>query len=192
MARSDVGTDPRTAPLALDLWTAQPGTVDPRLGEWLAEDGLLNVRLKFIAGGETRLRVVRQELSTLSAEQRARLGVDGENCFARDVELCIGRVAWVYAQTLVPDTTLAMLPWLAELGDTPLGEMLTALGEVTRSSFEYAELPAAHPLCAQAQRAMDPQARSTLHARRAVYALRGLPLLVQELFLPSLVAHALA
>ncbi len=192
MARSELALDTRTAPLALDLWTTRPLAVAPGLAQWLAEPGLLTARLTGATGGEVRLKVVQQELATFSAEQRSLLGSSGDTGYSREIELCIGRVPWVYAQTLVPDATLRACPWLAELGDSPLGEMLGALSGVSRGAFEYADLSAAHPLAARAQRAVPGESRLTLPARRALVRVRDWPLLVQEVFLPPLLAHAVA
>ena len=41
----------------------------------------------------------------------------------------------------MPDSTLCAHPWLAELGDSALGETLSDLSGVERSSYEYAWLP---------------------------------------------------
>ena len=48
----------------------------------------------------------------------------------RDVEMCCGDNVWVFGQTIVPDSTLCVHPWLAELGDSALGETLS--GSVRR------------------------------------------------------------
>ena len=63
---------------------------------------------------------------------------------------------------------------------------------MTRSAFEYADLPPAHPLAARAQREVPPDAQVTLPARRSIITVRGNTLLVQEVFLPALLARAIA
>jgi len=73
--------------------------------------------------------------------------------------------------------------WLAELGDTPLDEMLDGLSGIDRSVHEYAWLPADDPLSQRALR--TPASRPRGVARRSRIALRGAPLLLQELFLPT-------
>ena len=176
----------RTAPLPLNLWTTSLPPVDARLASWLAEPGLLTDRLRTLGAGELRLTVVRQCLDILATEHRTLLGVGAENGFMREIELQVGGEPCIYAQTLVPDATLARFPWLAELGDSPLGETLGVLDGIQREPFEFAELPAVHPLAARAQRDIANEARETLVARRALVSLRGQPLLVQELFLPAL------
>ena len=181
----------RTAPLALDLWTAQPPAVDARLGEWLAEPGLLSARIR-AAAGELRLKVIRQELGTPGAEQRELLRTAADTVYSREVQLCALGRPWVYARTLIPDATLRSCPWLAELGDSPLDEMLQALSGVTRTPFEYAELSPAHELAARAQHDVADAARLTVPARRCLVAIRGRGMLVQEVFLPGVSAHAVA
>jgi len=68
--------------------------------------------------------------------------------------------------------------------DTPLDETLDGLSGVERSSYEYAWLPADHPLAAAALGEADIKPAG-LWARRARVALRGAPLLMQEVFLPA-------
>ena len=64
----------------------------------------------------------------------------------REVELCCGEQVWVFAQTVTPDSTLCLHPWLAEMGDTALDETLNGLSGLERSSYEYAWLPGVNPL----------------------------------------------
>jgi len=192
MARSEAAHEARTTPLALDLWMASPAELDTRIADWLTDATPLMARLRTFAGGELTLRIVQQGLATLGGEQRLLLGVESENCFVREIELFTRREPCVFAQTLIPDSTLHAYPWLAELGDSPLAEMLGALSGVTRSAFEYADLPPAHPLAVRAQRDIPPDAQVTLPARRSSFSLRGHALLVQEVFLPALLAHAVA
>jgi chorismate lyase len=176
----------RTAPLPLDVWTTTMPAAGPEISSWLAEPGLLTDRLRQLGLGELRLKVVRQGLDLLSSEHRALFSNGTDNGFLREIELHCGMQPCVYAQTLVPDATLAHFPWLAELGDSPLGETMGVLDGIEREPFEFAELPAMHPLAARAQRDLAVAERETVVARRALVRLRGRPLLVQELFLPAL------
>ncbi len=192
MARSEASHESRTTPLALDLWTAGAPELDARIAGWLTEPDPLSACLRPLAGGEITLRIVQQGLATLSAEQRLLLGVEAESCFVREIELFARREPWVFAQALIPDATLESHPWLAELGDSPLEQTLGALTGVSRSAFEYADLPPAHPLAARAQRDVPRDAQVTLPARRSTLAVRGHALLLQEVFLPALLATAVA
>lgn len=158
--------------------------VDASLRHWLIGKGLLTQRLKSACGDRFRLRLLEQWTSLLSREQQAALRVDDGAGLFREVELCCGNTVWVFAQTIVPDSTLCMHPWLAELGDASLGETLGELSGVARGPHEYARLPAEETLAARALRDLQPKP-DAVWARRARILLHGAPLLVQELFLPG-------
>jgi chorismate--pyruvate lyase len=174
--------------LPLDLWipavTLLRGVPD-RVEGWLTEAGLLTARVAAESGRPCRLRVLEQRLEFLNGEQQALLQVPAGTCLVREVELCAGDVPWIYAQTLVPDPALELHPWLAELGETPLGEALQPLADVVRGPFEYATLPASHPLATAALRDASEEP-DFLWARRRWVAIRGRRILVHEVFLPDL------
>jgi len=160
-------------------------SVDGALRPWLIGKGLLTQRLKAVCGERFVFRLVEQSTGLLSQELRRGLGSADSAALFRDVEMRCGERVWVYAQTVLPDSTLGAHPWLAELGDSALGETLKDLTGLERSPYEYAWLPAADPLCARAcqHAGVNPVG---LWARRSRFTLRAAPMLVQELFLPSL------
>jgi fumarylpyruvate hydrolase len=152
---------------------------------WLAEPGMLTARVRALCGpamGFRRLGRLRE--SALSTPLRERLKVDDDSCLLREIEFCAEGERIVFAQTVLPASTTTRYPWLRELGDSPLGEALRQVdAPLEREPLEYAELPAGHPL---AEAARFDNGREALWARRAVYRLDGLPILVQEVFLPEL------
>jgi fumarylpyruvate hydrolase len=152
---------------------------------WLAEPGLLTARVRALCGpamGFRRLGGLRE--SALSTPLRERLKVDDDTCLLREIEFCASGERVVFAQTVMPASTLGHYPWLRELGDSPLGEALRQVDDpLEREPLEYAELPAGHPL---AEAARVDTGKASMWARRAVYRLGGLPILVQEVFLPEL------
>jgi chorismate lyase len=158
--------------------------VEPRMRPWLIGKGLIKQRIKDACGERFAARLVDQWTGLLSPALKTWLRVEDAAALFRDVELCCGNQVWVFAQSIIPDSTLSVHPWLAELGDSSLGEMLSALSGVERSSYEYAWLPADDALCARALRGTD-VAPAGLWARRARIHLRGKPLLSQEAFLPA-------
>jgi chorismate-pyruvate lyase len=160
-------------------------SMDAQLRPWLIGKGLLTLRLKEFCGSRFAWRLVAQWSGLLSASHRSLLRTqDGAGLF-RDVEMCCGGSVWVFGQTIVPDSTLCAHPWLAELGDSALGETLSALSGVERSSYEYAWLPIAEAVTMRALRNAEIKPAG-LWARRARIALRSAPLLTQELFLPAM------
>ena len=160
-------------------------TVDAHVRPWLIGKGLLTLRLKEACGERFALRLVDQWTGLLTAAHKSALRVPDNAGLFRDVEMCCGEQVWVFAQTIMPDSTLCAHPWLAELGETALGETLSDLSGLERSSYEYAWLPAEEPVTARALR--DAEVRPAgLWARRSRLSLRSAPLLIQELFLPAI------
>ena len=159
--------------------------MDAHLRPWLIGKGLLTLRLREACGERFAMRLVDQWTGLLSASHKAALRIDDNAGLFRDVEMCCGHSVWVFGQTVVPDPTLCLHPWLAELGDAALGETLADLSGVERSPYEYAWLPTEEAVVARALREAEIKPAG-LWARRARIALRGAPLLTQELFLPSM------
>jgi chorismate--pyruvate lyase len=151
---------------------------------WLIGKGLISLRMKDACGERYAARLVEQWSGLLSSELKACLKVGASAALFREVELCCGDQVWVFAQSVIPDDTLCVHPWLAELGDCSLGELLATLSGVERSSYEYAWRRADDPFCARGLRGAD-VAPPGLWARRSRILLRGAPLLAQEAFLPS-------
>ena len=160
--------------------------VDSRVRPWLIGKGLLTLRLKAVCGERFALRLVDQwtGLAQRCAQARRCASTDNAGLFS-DVEMYCGDQVWVFAQTVIPDSTLCAHPWLAELGDAALGETLSDLSGVERSAYEYAWLPVAEAVTARALREAEIKPAG-LWARRSRVSLRGAPMLVQELFLPAM------
>ena len=159
--------------------------VDAHLRPWLIGKGLLTQRLRAACGSRFALRVVDYWSGLLSASHRAALRVEDDAGLFRDVEMSCGEQVWVFGQTVIPDSTLSAHPWLAELGDSALGETLSDLSGVERSAYEYAWLPATDSMTASALCRAEIKPAG-LWARRWRVALRSAPMLVHELFLPAM------
>lgn len=159
--------------------------VDAAVQPWLIGKGLLTQRMKAACGDKFASRLTDLWTGLLDETHKAGLRVADNAGLFREVELCNGDQVWVFAQTVIPDSTLCLHPWLAELGDSSLGETLSELSGVERSSCEYALLPPDDALAGRALREADLK-RARLWARRSRVQLRGAPLLVQEVFLPAL------
>ncbi len=159
--------------------------MDPQLRPWLIGKGLLTQRMKAACAERFALRLVDQWTGLLSAAHKAALRATDNAGLFRDIEMFCGDQVWVFAQTIMPDSTLCAHPWLAELGDSALGETLSGLSGVERSSYEYAWLPVEEPVTARALRDSEIKPAG-LWARRSRVSLRAAPLLIQELFLPAM------
>lgn len=142
---------------------------EPRLRSWLLTPGLLTQRLRDTCGSEFRVR------------RSPDRDVGGERW--REIDMCHGESLWVFARTRFPLATLAAEPWLAAIGDRPLGEAVAAHGAVERSEFEYSELGAHHDIVGTALRrsGLAPQ---SLWVRRSEFRAAGGAFFLQEVFLP--------
>ena len=111
---------------------------------------------------------------------------EGEHDGAHRRAIILGTQArpWIYAETSIPDETLARHPWLARMGEVSLGETLASHG-ATRSAFAYARLMPDAPLVARAI-AETGQAAQPLWVRHSEFAVQGATLTVQEVFLPAI------
>ena len=159
--------------------------VEPRMRSWLIGKGLICQRIKDACGERYAAHLVEQWTGDVSSELKACLKIGDSAALFREVELSCADQVWVFSQSVIPDKTLCAHPWLAELGDCSLGEVLATLTGVERSSYEYAWLRADDPLSARALRGAE-VAPPGLWARRSRILLRGAPLLAQEVFLPSI------
>lgn len=160
---------------------------DAAAAAWLAEPGLLTVRLRACCKGQTGLVVIAEIEAPLASDDAAVLQAAGSAAFVREIELtCDGR-PWVFAQTLVPQATLARQSWLSTLGRAALGERLAAVPGILRGPLEFTRLTAGDRLFHRALRER-PDPPSALWARRSWFAIDGDRLLVQEVFLPE--SHA--
>ena len=181
----------RAGTLQHPRWTARLDDCEPpappAAAAWLIEPGLLTERLRACCAGQTGLTVVAEAEAPLAAPDAAVLKASGNAAFVREIELtCDGR-AWVFAQTLIPQATLARQLWLSSLGRAALGERLAAVPGLERGPLEFAQLVPGDRLYHRALRdRADPPA--SLWARRSWFAIAGDRLLVQEVFLPE--SHA--
>lgn len=177
-------TEPRSAP----RWSERlddfaPGA-GPAVAAWLREPGLLTERLRACCDGMPGLVVITEAEAPLASHDAALLLASGSAAFVREIELtCDGR-PWVFAQTLIPQATLARQRWLSSLGRAALGERLAAVPGLERGPLEFTRLIAGDRLYQRALRERrDPPA--ALWARRSWFAIDGDRLLVQEVFLPE-------
>src|SRR5688572_6782872 len=169
-------------------WTARLDECRPAApaaaAAWLAETGLLTERLRACCDGQPGLSVVALTEAPIADDDAAILRAAGLRAFVREIELtCDGR-PWVFAQTLVPQSTLVRQGWLSTLGGAALGERLAAVPGLERGPLEFTRLVAGDRLYHRALRERaDPPA--SLWARRSWFAIAGDRLLVQEVFLPE-------
>ena len=153
-----------------------PSTRLPRRWrDWLLHPGSLTQRLTEAAGGDFRVELSFQGWGMPTLSEARSLGIDPrQQALIREVRL-IGRgQTWVYARSIIPASTLkGPLRKLRRLGNRSLGSLLFKEPTMHRGPIETCSL--------RLDGLLEP-----VSARRSVFYLRGLPLLVCEVFLPSL------
>ncbi|MGE0080726.1 MAG: chorismate lyase [Thiohalomonadaceae bacterium] len=141
---------------------------------WLTDDSSLTQRLMERCGSRFRVELIRQRRARPEPSEARALGLRG-GAFAlvREVYLCCGDERWVYARTVIPDTTAAgRYRRLRRMGERPIGAFLFAQPRLQRADLEIAQADAGG-------------AAAGSWGRRSVFRVDGRPLLVTEYFLPA-------
>jgi chorismate--pyruvate lyase len=157
---------------------------------WLTDRGSLTARLRSICA-EFSVRPVRQQLGRAFQDERRCLDLrPGELSMVREVYLDCGRRPVVFAHSVVARGDLRG-PWrsLTMLGSRPLGHALFSDPRVERAPLAFRRLTIRDRLFRRAAADL-PAAPAELWARRSLFRLHGRPLLVTEVFLPSLLEVA--
>ncbi len=165
--------------LAAQWQLASAASLPPLLQNWLLEPASLTAKLKRHAD-DFKLQVIQQQLQSLPGFLQPLLpGIAAAEC--REVLMSCKRLPCVYAQSWIPQSTIAAWQPLAALGEQPLGEVIFQQSGVQRSAVEVARVCVQHaPLAAVAS--------GEYWARRSVFTLAGQPLLVAEVFLDGVFA----
>ncbi|EGY34759.1 4-hydroxybenzoate synthetase/chorismate--pyruvate lyase [Aggregatibacter actinomycetemcomitans serotype e str. SC1083] len=144
---------------------SQAKQLPPSVQCWLFDKQSLTVKLKRAC---TRFDVkVRSEKWIEKTFENETALLPTEAYWCREVLLFGDGIPWVEARTLIPKALLAHYQDLSTLGNKPIGEWL----------FQQA------PNRQLIQWAQDPQ--SGLYARRSLFLVQNMPLLISELFLEN-------
>ncbi len=132
------------------------------------------------------MRLRRQVWATPLYSEGVLLGMRrGGAAIVREVELLCDEIPWVFARTVIPVASLqGPAKRLTMLGTRPLGEVLFADPRTKRLVMEMARLQPRHKLFHSATTSLDTMP-DALWGRRTLFHLEGSPLLVNELFLPT-------
>jgi chorismate--pyruvate lyase len=159
----------------------------PGLRDWLFDTGSLTRRLRQACPGQFEVKVLGQQWARPLPSEARVLGLKRYGyVWIREVQLFCDNQPWVFARTLIPTSTLrGCCKRLTHLGTRPLGAVLFTDPMVRRGEVEVARVDATQRLyrCALAELAASGDA---IWGRRSVFYIHGQPLLVCEIFLPSL------
>ncbi|MBT8137309.1 MAG: chorismate lyase [Gammaproteobacteria bacterium] len=149
-------------------------SIDARVHELLGITGSLTRRLRELCGEAFRLQL-------LGERQRQQ-----SRALVREVIMFCGERPWVFAQTVIPQTTLQANPWLSELGNRPLGDTLFHRDNVKRGGLYLAELKPGDRLYERAVRDTGlGQRPASLLARQSLIHLDVSELSINEVFFPA-------
>lgn len=162
--------------------------VPAELIPWLAERGSLTRRLEHSNQYPFSVQLLSNSWVKPLADESHLLAITpSELVYQREVRLMDGAQANVYARTIVPRATyMAMQSRFNNLGNTSLGELLFTDPSVERSEIEVACLKPGQCLYEMALVDEQQTRPDELWARRSIFYLSGKKLLVNEIFLPTL------
>lgn len=161
---------------------------------WLEEAGSLTARIvaRCPAAAPFSVRVLAYGHGLPHGDECVLIGVAAHRLARRrDVLLMSGATPVVYAHTVVPQDSLRRAWQLMDrVGSRALGSVLFADPRVIRGPLSFRRLDHRHPLYREAIGwcPAGMAAPVALWARRAVFRLSGQPLLVTEVFLPSILS----
>ena len=167
--------------------TPQHRLMPADLSLWLTDSGSLSRRLQAHNQTDFSVQVLGNHWMKPLPDECLCLGVPmTQMAYQREVQLMDGDTANVYARTVVPLATYqAMKQRFNSLGNKPLGEILFTDPSVERGPIEIACLKPGQWLYEIAL--LEDDIRPTeLWGRRSRFYIDGNALLVNEIFLPSL------
>jgi chorismate--pyruvate lyase len=155
---------------------------------WLTELGSLTRRLKSFNKNGFSVDLLGNNWIKPLPEESLHLGTPIQQmALQREVRLLDGDRANVYARTIIPLSTYQVMKQRFKgLGNKPLGELLFTNPSVQRGDIEIARLQPGEWLYEMALLEED-YWTDYLWARRSSFYLSGKILLVNEIFLPTLV-----
>ncbi|MFO1429541.1 MAG: chorismate lyase [Candidatus Competibacteraceae bacterium] len=163
------------------------GELPAGLAAWLFDPGSLTRRVRQVCPGVFRVQVLDQTWARPLPSEADLLAVSHRQyVWVREVQLFCDTQAWVFARTVMPPVTLqGRGRRLQHLGTRPLGEVLFTDPKAKRSEVEIARIMPNQRLHQRAFGRLA-EAPTEIWGRRSLFRIDGRPLLVYEVFLPSL------
>lgn len=161
--------------------------VPPEMAPWLFEQGSLTRRILRHCTNTFRVKVLSQKWQRPMLSEALRLGAHPEHhALIREVLLYCGDTPWVYARSVLPRKTLTgPRRFLGKLGNRPLGEILFSDPTIKRDELEIAEIKKGQRMYSCATKILN-SSPDFVWGRRSIFYLHKKPLMVNEIFLPSL------
>lgn len=157
------------------------------IAPWLFDESSLTRRILSRCDKQFRVEVLSQEWKRPMLNEAIRLGVHPEHhALIREVLLYCGDTPWVFARSVLPRKTLTgRRRFLGKLGSRPLGEILFSDPNIKRDELEVAKIKKGQRMFQCATEALI-DTPEHVWGRRSIFYLHRMPLLVNEVFLPSI------
>jgi chorismate lyase len=188
MAKISVGShhgEPMWRPVRSKYQVAIPD----ELVAWIFDTPSLTRRMQQLCNGTFRVRVLSEQWQRPMFNERVLLGMrDSDYGRVRQVQLLCNSRPWIFARTVIPGTTLSGTQRrLAHLGNKPLGALLFADKSVQRGRMEVTCIKPGQPIYEIATRDLK-NVSTPIWGRRSIFYRDTKPLLVSEIFLPTIAA----
>lgn len=157
------------------------------IAPWLFEHGSLTKRILLHCKNTFRVEVLSQKWQRPMLNEALRLEAHPEHyALIREVLLYCGETPWVFARSVLPYSTLTgRRRFLGKLGNRPLGEILFSDPTIKRDALEIAKINKGQRMYNGATQHLI-ELPEYVWGRRSVFYLHKKPLLVNEVFLPSI------
>jgi chorismate--pyruvate lyase len=156
---------------------------------WLSDTGSLTQKIEKAIGRKLEVQVLRDCPQSLNSDESRYFHFKIRRCRVREVLLCSNSIPLVMAHSVIPTfSSSGSNHQILRLGTKPLGAVLfrkTRKHSKAKPPRDIARLDKASELwkrCSKHSTALS----SPLWARRTLYRLKGHPILVNEIFLPTL------
>ena len=169
-------------------WLARPHSLPRSLHPWLCDKSSLTRRLKSRCAA-FRVVLLSTGLKRPNVDETALLQMaPGARAYVREVLLLCDEVPVVFAHSVLPYPSLRGA-WngISRLGSRPLGEALFSDRRIHRQPLSFRNLHPDHPLFHSLAQ-QHPPGVNQVWAHRSLFCLNSHPLLVTEVFLPTIVA----
>lgn len=175
-------------PVWMDVHDRGATTAPERVYDWLKDPASLTRRVTGACDGTFRVRVRYQGWGkAMNSENRLLKLRLRETCLIREVELLCDDEPQVFARTLMPIRSLrGAARRLSHLHNKPLGEVLFADPHTRRTKLQIARFLPQHKSFHAAVVNLD-DTPDELWGRRTLFLYAGKQILVNEIFLPTLV-----
>ena len=161
--------------------------LDERIASFLFQTGSLTNYIQQRCQGAFNIELKSESWRDPILEESYLLKLeDQENVFIRESWLKCENQSLVYARTTIPRKTLeGKGQKLAQSGTNPLGEILFADKTMSRSNLLYAEIP---PECELYKTSTnDSLLGEKVWGRQSIFYIEQKPLLIIEIFLPTII-----